>query len=207
MTRKYTFCLVLIFVVGCTSGDIPSVESTPAQTNNDTNINVMKEHFAQIETWLKSNAPDLANLFNPPATDAEIAAFEQKHNLVFPPELKQLYLVHNGEKSESDGIFGCWKLLPLERVSDEIELMDHEGRIPILLSGGSDSYYVKSFDESKPDTKLYECWHEQPDEKTIIAQSLNDYFTEFNKKLIDGQYVLDPDSDNPLKALVDKDEL
>ena len=85
--------------------------------------------------------------------------------------------------------------------------MDHEGRIPILLSGGSDSYYVKSFDESKPDTKLYECWHEQPDEKTIIAQSLNDYFTEFNKKLIDGQYVLDPDSDNPLKALVDKDEL
>ena len=167
----------------------------------------MKEHFVQIESWLESNAPELANLFNPPATADQIAEIEQKHNLVFPPELKQLYLIHNGEKPDSDGIFGCWKLLPLKRVSEEIELMEHDGKIPIFLSGGGDSYYLMSFDKSTFDSKLYECWHEQPDEETIIAESLNDFFAEFNKKLIDGQYVLDPDKDNPLKALVDKDDL
>ena len=193
--------LIAIAAVGC------HPDSKTESRQQDGSDNTMKAQIDRIETWLNSNAPDLALLFNPPVTIDDITAFEQKHKLTFPPDLRQLYLIHNGEKQESDGIFGCWKLLPLAKVEEEIELMEHVGKIPFLLSKGGDSYYLKSFDEENPDLKIYECWHEQPDNETVTANSLIDFLNEFNEKLSNGQFVRDPDYENPLKALVDKDDL
>jgi len=85
--------------------------------------------------------------------------------------------------------------------------MGHEACIPILLSGGGDSYFVKSFDEMSPDPKLYECRHDQPDDATVIADSLQQFLSDFCDKLDAGQYVLDPNTEYPLKALVDKNDL
>ncbi len=167
----------------------------------------MKEYTDRIKKWLDTNAPDLLKLLNPPATNDDLSAFESANDLVLPQEVRELYLIHNGESEDSDGLFGCMKLLPLESIEEEIELMEHEGIIPLFLCGGGDSYFVKSFDSVNPDQRIYECWHESPEDETVIAASLSQFLSDFCEKLENGQFVRHPDSDNPLRALVNRDDL
>lgn len=213
MGHRPVILLFALLAAGCQQ-DAPSPSSpaldvpenlAPNPTSGP--VTTMNEHLDRIEKWLQANAPDLVGLLNPPATRDDLSAFESRHDVLLPPEVEQLYLTHNGESEESDGLFGCWKLLSLEKIQQEIELVGHEGRVPLFLSGGGDSYYVKSFDQANPDYKLYEYWHDQPDDETVIADSLLQFLNDFCDKLDSGQYVLDPDTENPLKALVDKDDL
>ena len=213
MNHRPVLLLFVLLSVGCQSDDPspsspePNVPKNLAPIPTSGPVTTMSEHLDRIEKWLQANAPDLVGLLNPPATRDDLSAFESRHNVLLPPEVAQLYLIHNGESEESDGLFGCWKLLSLEKIQQEIELMGHEGRVPLFLSGGGDSYYIKSFDQTNPDHKLYECWHEQPDDETVIANSLQQFLSDFCDKLDSGQYVLDSTTENPLKALIDKDDL
>jgi cell wall assembly regulator SMI1 len=213
MDHRTVILLFALLSAGCQS-DAPSpaspernVPENLAPTAASGPATKMNEHLERIENWLQANAPDLVGLLNPPATRDDLAAFESRHDVLLPPEVVQLYLIHNGESEESDGLFGGWKLLSLEKIRQEIELAGHEGRVPLFLSGGGDSYYVKSFDRTNPDHKLYEYWHEQPDDETVIADSLLLFLSDFGDKLDSGQYVVDPNTENPLKALLDKDDL
>ena len=72
----------------------------------------MEEAFARLEAWLALNAPRLRELLNPPATAADIAAFEAGTSLVLSPELRRLYAIHDGE-ADGSCIFGCQQWLPL----------------------------------------------------------------------------------------------
>jgi len=80
----------------------------------------MKAALARLEAWLAENAPPLRALLNPPASAADIAAFEAHTALGVPPELRRLYAVHDGEADGSDGIFGCQRWLPLQVVAEEV---------------------------------------------------------------------------------------
>lgn len=67
----------------------------------------MEAALARLEAWLAAHAPPLRELFNPPATAADLAAFEARTTLSVPPDLRRLYAVHDGKGDGSDGIFGC----------------------------------------------------------------------------------------------------
>ncbi len=164
----------------------------------------MEATLAKLEAWLSEHAAPLRDLLNPPATAAEIAAFEAQTSLSLPPELRRMYAVHNGEGEGSDGIFGCRRWLPLQIVAEEIELIGSEGLIPFLRSGGGDLLYVRSPSTEEPDRGVYEWWHEAPEEATVIAESLEVWLADFVARLDAGEFVYRPDE---LAALIDRSEL
>jgi cell wall assembly regulator SMI1 len=164
----------------------------------------MQTPFTPIEAWLRSNAPPLVAMLNPPATEESISAFETATGLKIPPAVRRLYLIHDGEAGGSDGIFGCWKMLPLAEIRNEIELIGETGIIPIFRSGGGDLYYVKSLDPAKPDQRLLEWWHENPKKAREVAPDIDTFLGEFAQKLQRGQFVYRPEE---LAALIDRDEL
>jgi hypothetical protein len=164
--------------------------------------------FAEIETWIAANAAPLRLLLNPPATEATIRAFESRHGVVFPPDVRSFYLTHDGESPESDGILGFMRLLPLAEIEDAAAAIAEGGLtrvIPILESGGGDRHYVQSYDAANPDPKLYDWWHERPAQADVIADSLEAFFADFLAKLHQGQYVYEPEE--APGGLINKDEL
>jgi hypothetical protein len=187
MAKYWLLSLVLLFASGC------SRERGPMQTP-----------FTPIEDWLRSNAAPLVAMLNPPATEQSLSAFETDTRLKMPPDVRRLYLIHDGETDASDGIFGCMKMLPLSEIQKEIELIGETGMIPIFRSGGGDLYYVKSFDPVDPDHHLREWWHENPEEAREVAADIDAFFADFTQKLRRGQFVYRPDE---LAALIDRDEL
>lgn len=138
------------------------------------------------------------------ATEQSLAASETHTGLTMPPEVRRLYLIHDGEADGSDGIFGCRKMLPLSEIRKEIELVGETGMIPIFRSGGGDLYYVKSFDPAHPDHRLREWWHENPQAAREIAPDVDAFLDDFAQKLQRGQFVYRPEE---LAALIDRDEL
>lgn len=162
----------------------------------------MNEPLAGIKAWLAAHAAPLLQLFNPPAGDADIAAFEARTSLVLPPEARRLYALHDGESDASDGLFGCWRWLPLSVSADEVELTGSEGIVPQFRSGG-DLLYVKSHDTTASDPRVYEWWHEKPEAAAVVATSLEAFLVGFAADLRAGRFVYRPDE---LAALIDRRE-
>src|SRR5438046_722688 len=123
MAKASILSLVPVFASGC-STDRGTVQ-TP---------------FTSIEAWLRANAAPLVAMLNSPATEQSLAAFETDTGLKMPPEVRRLYMIHDGEAEGSDGIFGCMRMLPLSEIRKEIELIGEKGMIPIFRSGGGDLY-------------------------------------------------------------------
>ena len=169
-------------------------------------MSTITKQLGVTKNWLLKNAPNLFPLLNSPATEDEILSVEEKFSVKFSPALRELYLHHNGESEESCGIFGCYRLIPLDRMGREIEVMQHKNKIPVFLSGGGDSYYVKSHNVDEPDFRLFECLHENPEHEYFISSSLLEFLEEFNDALDRGQYIVDPD-DEEFPGLIDRDEL
>jgi hypothetical protein len=164
----------------------------------------METALAKLEAWLARYAPPLRALLNPPATAADIAVFEARTALVVPPDLRRLYAVHDGEADGSDGIFGCQRWLPLEVAAEEVELIGSEGIIPFLRSGGGDLLYVRSHSAAETDLRVYEWWHEMPEEANVIAENLEAWLGDFVTRLESGGYVYRPEE---LAALIDRRDL
>jgi hypothetical protein len=162
----------------------------------------MEAAVARLEAWLARNAPPLRALLNPPATGADLAAFEARTALVVPPDLRRLYAVHDGEADGSDGIFGCQRWLPLRVAAEEVELIGSDGIVPFLRSGGGDLLYVRSGAEA--DRRVREWWHERPEEGAVVADSLEAWLAGFVARLEGGGFVYRPEE---LAALNDRREL
>lgn len=62
-----------------------------------------------IETIIEQLHEQLAKHFqpflNPPATEVAIQQAEKQMGIVFPDDLRALYLTHNGEMEEGPGLF------------------------------------------------------------------------------------------------------
>ena len=127
--------------------------------------------------------------------------FEASASLALPPGVRRLYARHDGEADGSDGIFGCQRWLPLSVVADEIELIGSAGIVPFLRSGGGDLLYVKA---GGADRRVFEWWHESPEDAEVIAESLEAWLSAFVARLHAGGYVYRPDE---LAALIDQREL
>jgi len=69
--------------------------------------------LARLDQWFALHLPSEQDAFNPPATDAEIDAFERLIGVDLPSSYRQLYHWHNGEDVDRCGHFYGLPLLPL----------------------------------------------------------------------------------------------
>ncbi len=154
----------------------------------------LESSFEAVRGWLQSNAPELIDLLNPPATDKSFADFENQTGFVLPRSVRAAYAIHNGEKGSSQGMFGAWRWLPLyeviaiRRQPTEFGINLTDTMIPIFVSGGGDYYYVEAVQTPSEDSEVMEWWHENPTrdvKHSSFAAMLNDFVT----ALRSGQYV------------------
>ena len=161
-------------------------------------------YLEAIGSWIDSNAKPIKANLNTPATEVELSEVESELGLVIPTSIKQAYLVHDGEKSDSDGIFGMWRWLPLNELKEEFHrLKEHKDsdaiRIPVLLSPGGDILYAESGAESE----IIDWWHENPS-RDVKHSDFKEYLKWFTARLYQGEYVYLQDE---MSGLVDKSEL
>ncbi len=65
----------------------------------------MKQLLQEIIELLQGDLPRLAASFNPPATEEALRKAEAELGFDLPAELRELYLIHNGEKDGGPGLF------------------------------------------------------------------------------------------------------
>jgi cell wall assembly regulator SMI1 len=175
----------------------------------------MTELWQRIENWLRSNAPSIAQGLNPPASIAEIQSTEKLLGIQFPDDVRQSYLLHNGQSQESPPMLEGWEWLSLERIRDEWtvwnELLqggDFEGLenesdgqlivtdwwhpkwIPLTYSGAGDHHCLDM--NPGPQGKIgqiIEMWHDDG-ERPWIAASFREWISSFADELERGEYVL-----------------
>ncbi len=98
------------------SGDPPARPAGRPQPLIDEDIAPV---LARLDAWYASHlAPD-KYVFNPPATDAKIDAFERLIGLKMPRSYRQLYRWHDGEEDDRWGHFYGLPLLSLSQAGSE----------------------------------------------------------------------------------------
>ena len=70
--------------------------------------------IARLDAWYAAHVPRDQYVFNPPATEAALDAFEQLVGLKLPQAYRQLYRWHDGENDDRWGHFYGLPLLPLK---------------------------------------------------------------------------------------------
>jgi len=73
--------------------------------------------LARLDAWYAAHLPPDKYRFNPPATDAELDAFEKVVGLELPQSYRQLYRWHDGEEDDRFGHFYGLPLLPLKNAA------------------------------------------------------------------------------------------
>lgn len=71
--------------------------------------------LARLDAWYAANLPRERYVFNPPASEAELDAFERLVGLELPRVYRQLYRWHDGENDDRWGHIYGLPLLPLNR--------------------------------------------------------------------------------------------
>lgn len=71
--------------------------------------------LARLDAWYADHLPRDRYVFNPPATEAELDAFERLIGLKLPRSYRQLYLWHDGENDDRWGHIYGLPLLPLKQ--------------------------------------------------------------------------------------------
>lgn len=79
-------------------------------------VTIMQSIICEIREKLKHVFP---SFLNPPATELEIQSVEKQMNLIFPEQLRALYLLHNGENENGPGLFFGLPFLTLEDMLQE----------------------------------------------------------------------------------------
>lgn len=166
----------------------------------------MLDVWEKLDQWLAENAPEAVVALNPPASEEAVSAAEAQINLTFPPSLKALYLVHDGEAGDSVGLFAWWRLLPLFEVIDiwkEFLLIAQQSGAGVLGEGAFDAKrsipvmwfegeirYVEVTDGLVEGPLLELPRHGQP---KLIALSLTHFFENQFEMLTNGTLVVEPD--------------
>lgn len=68
--------------------------------------NSLSEHFTELVTLCKAYPEEMNVTFHPPVKPKDIVAFERKHKLTLPTELKDLLLISNGLSLDYDDFYG-----------------------------------------------------------------------------------------------------
>lgn len=109
----------------------PKGEAKPALDEDITPI------LARLDAWYAANLAADKYVFNPPATNEQIDAFEQLVGFRMPRSYRQLYRWHNGETDDRWGHIYGLPLLPLEQAAADWKMWTG-----ILAEFGGDRYVV-----------------------------------------------------------------
>lgn len=97
--------------------------------------------LARLDAWYAAHLPADTYVFNPPAEDAQIDAFQDIVGFEMPPSYRQLYKWHDGENDDCRGHIYGLPILPLQQVAAEwrqwkMTLADIGGN-PYAIPGGA----------------------------------------------------------------------
>lgn len=96
--------------------DIPKRPNGPAKPMLEEDIAPV---LARLDSWYAANLPAHRYVFNPPANDAQIDAFEQLLGFRLPRSYRQLYKWHDGENSDRWGHIYGLPILPLKVAAED----------------------------------------------------------------------------------------
>jgi cell wall assembly regulator SMI1 len=174
----------------------------------------MKATWDRIETWLRSNAPQMLDTLRPGATEGQVAEAEQSLGVTFPEPMRQSYLIHDGQSSEGEGLIDAWEFLSLERMKAEWkvwkDLLDggefrglashpesgirpdwwNARWIPLTYSGSGDHHSL-DLDPAPGGTpgQILLMYHDDP-ARTLVAPGFRQWLEQFADDLEAGLYVL-----------------
>ncbi len=97
--------------------------------------------LARLDAWYAANLPVNRYRLNPPATDAQIDAFERQVGVAMPRSYRQLYMWHDGEDDDRWGHIYGLPILSLKAAASEWQqwqrtLADLGGN-PYAVPGGA----------------------------------------------------------------------
>jgi cell wall assembly regulator SMI1 len=75
--------------------------------------------FALLKNWMLAHAPLLAENLAAGAPTAHLDAIEEKLGFAFPADLRELWLLHDGQMSEQSGFVGALDLFTAEQALSE----------------------------------------------------------------------------------------
>lgn len=186
----------------------------------------MKQTWDRIEAWLKSNAPDLLRGLNPPAKVSAFAQLQELLGLQLPDDVRESYLIHDGQPETTGGLINATILLSLEEIGRQWsiwkELLDDgtfsdahsqspdgvksdwwsPGWIPITHDGGG-NHHCLDLDPAPGGQvgQIISFWHDDA-ERTILAPSFSAWLAAYADALERGDKLYSDD----YGGIVDKDD-
>jgi cell wall assembly regulator SMI1 len=94
--------------------------------------------LARLEAWYAAHLPPDRYVFNPPATEAELDAFERLIGLELPRAYRQLYRWHDGEEDDRWGHIYGLPILSLEAAGSQWRTWNE-----VLADFGGDRYEIR----------------------------------------------------------------
>ena len=181
----------------------------------------MEAVWARITAWIEGNAPQLLEVLQPGASEAQIDELEAALSVQLPEDVKALYRLCNGQASFDYGLINGNEFLSLERIQDEWRiwkgLLDtgelsyepdrgrvdaqirkvwwHPQWLPLTYNGAGD-HDCLDLAPSEEGTRgqIITMWHDD-DERKVIAPSLLAWFQDYAERLEAGQLVYSDDYD------------
>ncbi|MGD9685116.1 MAG: SMI1/KNR4 family protein [Candidatus Obscuribacterales bacterium] len=83
---------------------------------------MIKTTWHEIDTWLISNAPEIANSLAGPADELAIQEREQVLKETLPEDFKEPLRIHDGQTVYSHSFVNLYCLLSTERILDEFNV-------------------------------------------------------------------------------------
>lgn len=84
----------------------------------------LARHIERIAGWVAKNLPDGPELLLPPASAQAIADAEQRLALRFPPDLRALYRLADGQAPGSPSLWFAFRWMPLAEAVDAAGFLD-----------------------------------------------------------------------------------
>ncbi|PZO44117.1 MAG: molybdenum cofactor biosynthesis protein MoeA [Pseudanabaena frigida] len=177
----------------------------------------MQEIWAQIDNWLKINAPQVFEVLQSGVSDDEISELEKLLSIQLPEDVKASYRIHNGQSDFSYGLIEGREFLSLERIKEEWQiwkdLLDSETFqddgvdqgcnpelgiinvwwsakwLPITYDGGG-NHDCLDLNPAEGGTvgQIITMWHDDAERK-IVAPSFRIWLQKYAEGLASGQLV------------------
>ena len=94
--------------------------------------------LARLDAWYAAHLSPDDYVFNPPATDPQLAAFERLVGVALPRAYRQMYRWHDGEEDDRRGHFYGLPLLSLHAAASQWKAWND-----VLADFGGDRYKIK----------------------------------------------------------------
>lgn len=171
----------------------------------------MKEIWNRIEKWLRNNAPKILENLSPGAKEDKIKEVEKLLDIKITPDLKESYLIHDGQLTDRYSLMDDWNLLSIDNAMKEWKLMkelhqrgDFEASacasegvrsdwwnikwLPILSNGSGDFYCIDFAPDSEGDIGQIIHFSHVDSLREKVSNNWQDLLSEYAFLLENGQY-------------------